>query len=69
MELNVRRVKIAMMDKSLTATSLADAVGVHAATISRWLNEPTRPQIEDINKLANALGLTAKEILQDETSA
>ena len=66
MQINVRRIKIAMMDKDMTAQRLADQVGVHPATISRWLNEPTRPQLEDINKMAQALGLDAKEIVNDE---
>ena len=66
MRLNVREVRIAMLDQKLTNASLARIVKVHPATIAKWLNNPSLPQLEDITKLAQALSINENIIIDYE---
>jgi len=72
MEINVRRIKIAMLDQFLTIQHLAEIMKVHPSTISGWLSKPSKPQLKDVTKLAEVLGLTTEEIIshgETETEA
>ncbi len=47
----------------LTQRELAAALGVHPRLISKWENGEARPRPANIRKLAEALGITPREVL------
>lgn len=63
MQLNVRRIKIAMIDKEMRNTDLAKALDVTPTTLARWFEHPDRPQLVDVTKLAEVLDLSGDEIV------
>lgn len=52
-----------MAKRGLTQTQLGDAVGVSQQTISGYLNDESRPRSRWVNPLAQALGVTAADVL------
>ena len=54
--------KVLRRRKYLTQQELASRVGVSYRTIVQWENSTTQPQREHIPKLAEALGIDAKQL-------
>ncbi len=48
--------------KGLTQTQLGEKIGVTAVTITRYENSNRNPNIETLNKIAEALGVTINEL-------
>lgn len=65
------RLKELRKRKGLTQTQLADALGVHLQTVSKWERGVTEPDISLIGETAAALGVTVEELagvpVPDET--
>lgn len=65
------RLKELRKRKGLTQTQLADALGVHLQTVSKWERGVTEPDISLIGETAAALGATVEELagapVPDET--
>lgn len=65
------RLKELRKRKGLTQTQLADALGVHLQTVSKWERGVTEPDISLIGETATALGATVEELagapVPDET--
>ncbi len=49
----------------LTQEELADAVGVHENSVSRWENNELTPKTQSIKALAKALGVSEADLLND----
>lgn len=56
------RLKELRKRKGLTQTQLADALGVHLQTVSKWERGVTEPDISLIGETAAALGATVEEL-------
>lgn len=52
--------------RGMKPIELADRIGVNRSTVSRYLNGTRKISMEDIPKIANALGVTPTELLMDE---
>ncbi|KMS59150.1 Cro/Cl family transcriptional regulator [Novosphingobium barchaimii LL02] len=50
----------------LTQGQLAERVGVEQPTIQRWEAGKQKPNLEDLDKLANALGVHPGELFRDQ---
>jgi transcriptional regulator with XRE-family HTH domain len=53
----------AMADRDLSQTELAAKIGVKQGTISRWMHEPRRPNLDALRRLAAALDTPYGEVL------
>ena len=66
MKLDVKAVRLAMIDKELNITSLSKISGISTATLNLWLNHGTQPRIDKIGKLSAALGLPITALLKED---
>lgn len=53
----IAAIKAAMDKQGMTATALAEAVGVAPQSLGRWLNGKHAPSVENLEALARAVGL------------
>lgn len=65
MEINVKRLRSAMMDAQLNVRSLSKKSGVCPAAINSIINHGKRARIDTIGKLAAALGISGMELVED----
>ena len=54
--------------RGISQEQLAEAIGVHAVTVSRWENNELLPQTVNIRKLAHALHVLEGELLNPATT-
>lgn len=59
--MDVRKLKAAMVERSVNADELAHRSGLNRALIYRRLAEPDDLSIREVKKIAAALSLTAEE--------
>jgi transcriptional regulator with XRE-family HTH domain len=62
------RLRAARIDKLWTQKQLADASGVHVNTINRIEREGAPAELRTVQKLADALGVEAAELMRGEGS-
>lgn len=65
MELNTKKVKALMIEKRFNIASLARAAGVGGATLNLWLNHGTKPRLDKLGALADALGVSYTDIVKE----
>jgi len=63
MELNVKAVRLAMIDKGFSIAELSRRSKIAAPTISKWLNHGTKPQNRTVGALAKALEVPVTSII------
>ena len=51
------------IDNNLTQNQLAEKLGIKQTNISNWENDKTRPEYENLIKLAKIFDVTTDEIL------
>ena len=51
--------------KDISSVSLAEKLGVSKATISYWINGKVFPDPENLQKIANALGIEVWQLFKD----
>lgn len=54
-----KQIRMAIAASGKTAKEVADAVGVHAQTVSRWQTGQTAPRVSEFADLADVCGLNA----------
>ena len=64
MWLNVKAVRLAMIDKGLSISDLSRRSKLGTATINGWLNHGRKPQMSKISQLAKALGVSVLDIVE-----
>ena len=65
MELDVKKLRLAMATKCLTVKGLARAAGVSEGAVNLWLNHGTRPRLDTIGKLARALDADIYDLVRE----
>jgi DNA-binding Xre family transcriptional regulator len=66
MELNIKAIKMGMINKCMSTQDLSKASGLSMATVNRIVNRGKTPRIPTIGKLAKALDLSPQDILLQE---
>lgn len=58
------KIKIKMVEKQITGRELADKIGVHEQTISKWINGKGTEKIEKFIEMCKILELDPRELLE-----
>jgi transcriptional regulator with XRE-family HTH domain len=61
MELN--RLKVVLVERKRTGKWLAETLGKNEATVSRWCTNESKPSLETMYAIANALKVDVRELL------
>ena len=62
--MNINRIKVVLAEKNLTNKFLAESLSVDPSQVSRWVTNRQQPNLETLLKIANALEVDIRELLQ-----
>lgn len=60
-----KRIEDLLYLKKMTQRELADKLGIRAQTLSVWLREKRNPKMKTIERIAKALDVPIKELIED----
>ncbi|MCC8174391.1 MAG: helix-turn-helix domain-containing protein [Odoribacter sp.] len=61
--MDLKRLKIVLVEKKRTGKWLAEKLGKNEATISRWCTNEAQPSIETLFEIARMLDVNVRELL------
>ena len=59
----INRLKIVLAEQNKTGKWLAEQLGKHEATISRWCSNSSQPSLEMLLKIADALQIDVRKLI------
>ena len=62
--MNINRIKVVLAEKNRTNKFLAESLTVDPSQVSRWVTNRQQPNLETLLKIANALEVDIRELLQ-----
>lgn len=62
----INRIKVVLVEKSLSSKWLAEQLGKNEATISRWCTNDVQPPLTTFVKIAEVLKVSVVELLNDK---
>ncbi len=62
----INRIKVVLVEKSLSSKWLAEQLGKNEATISRWCTNDVQPPLTTLVKIADVLKVSVIELLNDK---
>ena len=62
--MNINRIKVVLAEKNRTNKFLAESLSVDPSQVSRWVTNLQQPNLETLLKIANALEVDTRELLQ-----
>ena len=62
--MNNNRIKVVLAEKNRTNKFLAESLSVDPSQVSRWGTNRQQPNLEKLLKIANALEVEIRELLQ-----
>lgn len=62
--MNINRIKVVLAEKNRTNKFLAESLSVDPSQVSRWVTNRQQPNLETLLKIANALEVDIRELLQ-----
>lgn len=62
--MNINRIKVVLAEKNRTNKFLAESLSVDPSQVSRWVTNRQQPNLETQLKIANALEVDIRELLQ-----
>lgn len=62
--MNINRIKVVLAEKNRTNKFLAESLSVDPSQVSRWATNRLQPNLETLLKIANALEVDIRELLQ-----
>ena len=60
---DINRIKVVLVEKKKTNKWLAATLGKDAATVSKWCTNTSQPALDMLVKIANALDVDVKELI------
>ena len=63
---DLNRIKVVLVEKKKTNKWLAFALGVNAATVSKWCTNSSQPSLETLMKIAELLEVNYTELIRVE---
>lgn len=65
---DINRLKVVLAEKKRTNKWLAEQLGKDQAMVSKWCTNTTQPSLEMLMKIAQALGIEAKDLLREQSN-
>lgn len=65
MTLDNKKLRLLMCEKGFCVASLARAAGIAESSINLYVNHGTRPRLDNLGKLAKALGVSVLELVKE----
>ena len=62
--MNINRIKFVLAEKNRTNKFLTESLSVDPSQVSRWVTNRLQPNLETLLKIANALEVDIRELLQ-----
>ena len=62
--MNINRIKVVLAEKNRTNKFLAESLSVDPSQVSRWVTNRQQPNLETLLKIANALEVDIRELIQ-----
>lgn len=62
--MNINRIKFVLAEKNRTNKFLTESLSVDPSQVSRWATNRQQPNLETLLKIANALEVDIRELLQ-----
>ena len=62
--MNINRIKVVLAEKNRTNKFLVESLSVDPSQVSRWVTNRQQPNLETLLKIANALEVDIRELLQ-----
>lgn len=62
--MNINRIKVVLAEKNRTNKFLAESLSVDPSQVSRWVTNRQQPNLETLPKIAKALEVEIRELLQ-----
>ena len=63
---DINRIKLVLVEKKRTSKWLSEQLGVTPSTVSKWCTNSSQPDISNLLKMADLLGVDIKELLVSE---
>lgn len=63
---DINRIKVVLVEKKRTNKWLAEQLGVNPTTVSKWCTNLSQPDLGNLLKIADLLGVDIKELLVRE---
>ena len=63
---DINRIKVVLVEKKRTNKWLAEQLGVNPTTVSKWCTNSSQPDLGNLLKIADLLGVDIKELLVRE---
>ena len=63
---DINRIKVVLVEKKRTNKWLAEQLGVNPTTVSKWCTNSSQPDLGNLLKIADLLGIDIKELLVRE---
>ena len=63
---DINRLKVVLAEQKRTNKWLAEQLGKDQAMVSKWCTNTTQPSLEMLMKIAQALGIEAKDLLREQ---
>ena len=63
---DLNRIKVMLAEKKKTNKWLASAIGVNAATVSKWCTNSSQPSLETLMRIADLLDVNYTELIRVE---
>ena len=61
--INLNRLKVALVERNKTSKWLAEQMGKSETTISRWASNKSQPSVEQLFAIAEILNMDVRELL------
>lgn len=60
---DINRLKVVLVERKKTGKWLAEQLGKDPSTISKWCSNSSQPSLETLDKIAEALGVDRRELI------
>ena len=65
---DINRLKVVLAEQKRTNKWLAEQLGKDQAMVSKWCTNTTQPSLEILMKIAQSLGIEAKDLLREQSN-
>lgn len=62
---NLNRIKVVLVEKSMTGKWLAEEIGKTPCTVSKWCSNKIQPDLVTLDKIAKLLDVDVKDLLNN----